>query len=65
MVAHRSAELATCDKVLVLSNGAQQAFGPRDEILQRLLPQLSKQMVARPTGHVAGPNGHIERVASL
>jgi PrtD family type I secretion system ABC transporter len=57
MVAHRPTELATCDKVLVLSNGAQQAFGPRDEILQQLLPQLSKQTIA-------GPTGRVERVGS-
>jgi len=37
IVAHRPSALAHCDKVLYLAGGAQQAFGPRDEILQRIL----------------------------
>ena len=37
IVAHRPSALAACDKVLFLANGAQQAFGPRDEILQKVL----------------------------
>ena len=37
IIAHRPAALAACDKVLVLANGAQQAFGPRDEVLQKVL----------------------------
>jgi ATP-binding cassette subfamily C protein len=36
IVAHRPSALAVCDKVLVLGNGIQQAFGPKDEILRRL-----------------------------
>lgn len=35
IVSHRPAVLEQCDKVLVLSNGAQQAFGPRDAIIRR------------------------------
>ena len=34
--AHRRSVLTVCDKLLVLANGVQQAFGPRDEILQKL-----------------------------
>jgi ATP-binding cassette subfamily C protein len=52
MVAHRSGELATCDKVLVLANGIQQAFGPRDEVLQRLVPQPPNQVSAEPARHI-------------
>jgi ABC-type protease/lipase transport system fused ATPase/permease subunit len=37
IVAHRPSALANCDKVLYLANGAQQAFGPRDEVLQKIL----------------------------
>jgi ATP-binding cassette subfamily C protein len=37
MIAHRPAALAACDKVLVLANGTQQAFGPRDDILRSLM----------------------------
>lgn len=35
-VAHRPAALAACDKVLVLAGGAQQLFGPREEVLKKL-----------------------------
>lgn len=38
IIAHRRAALAVCDKLLVLANGAQQAFGPRDEIMRALAP---------------------------
>ncbi|MGN6571555.1 MAG: type I secretion system permease/ATPase [Pseudolabrys sp.] len=34
MIAHRPSALAACDKVLVLANGLQQAFGPRDEVVR-------------------------------
>ena len=37
LIAHRPSALATCDKVLFVANGAQQAFGPRDEVLQKVL----------------------------
>ena len=36
-VAHRPSAVAICDKLLFLSNGTQQAFGPRDEVLQKVL----------------------------
>lgn len=34
IMAHRPAALAECDMILVLENGVQKAFGPRDEILK-------------------------------
>ena len=34
MIAHRPSALVACDKVLVLANGAQQAFGPRDKVIR-------------------------------
>ena len=37
LIAHRPSMLGVCDKVLFLSNGAQQAFGPRDEVLKKVL----------------------------
>ena len=43
MVAHRASALAVCDKVLIVSNGTQQAFGPRDEVLQKMQPQRPAQ----------------------
>jgi PrtD family type I secretion system ABC transporter len=37
VVAHRASALAAVDHVLVLNQGRQQAFGPRDEILRPIL----------------------------
>jgi ABC-type protease/lipase transport system fused ATPase/permease subunit len=37
LIAHRPSALAACDKVLVMANGRQQAYGQRDEILKRVL----------------------------
>ena len=36
LIAHRPSALAVCDKVLVLANGEQQDFGPRDEIMRKM-----------------------------
>jgi len=33
VITHRSSVLAACDKLLLLQEGRQQAFGPRDEVL--------------------------------
>ncbi|MCC6779461.1 MAG: type I secretion system permease/ATPase [Hyphomicrobiales bacterium] len=48
MIAHRPSALAACDKVLLLANGTQQGFGPRDEILAKF--------VARPAAAAAAGN---------
>jgi ABC-type protease/lipase transport system fused ATPase/permease subunit len=37
IVAHQPATLAECDKILLLANGGQQAFGSRPEILGRIM----------------------------
>ena len=37
VIAHRANAIAAVDQVLVLSQGRQQAFGPRDEILRQIL----------------------------
>lgn len=37
IMSHRPSALAECDKVLMLESGRQRAFGPRDEVLQRVL----------------------------
>jgi ATP-binding cassette subfamily C protein len=39
MIVHRRSSLALCDKILVLYNGTQQAFGPRDEVLRNFGPK--------------------------
>jgi PrtD family type I secretion system ABC transporter len=37
LIAHRPSVLAECDRILVLANGVQQDFGPRDEILRKIV----------------------------
>jgi ABC-type protease/lipase transport system fused ATPase/permease subunit len=39
LIAHRAGLLSVCDKVLVLHDGAQHAFGPRNEVLRNAAPQ--------------------------
>jgi ATP-binding cassette subfamily C protein len=46
VIAHRPSALAAVDLVMVMGNGAVQAFGPRDEVLRRAV---------RPIGPVAVP----------
>ena len=36
LMTHRTSVLAVSDKLLILSDGTQQAFGPRDEVLAAL-----------------------------
>jgi ABC-type protease/lipase transport system fused ATPase/permease subunit len=50
IIAHRPSALAGCDKVLVLANGTQQSFGPRDEI--------SRKLSARPAPAAFANSGH-------
>ncbi|WP_224816875.1 type I secretion system permease/ATPase [Hasllibacter sp. MH4015] len=46
IMAHRPNAIEACDKLLVLKNGAVQAFGPRDEVLEKVLrnPQQVQQV---------------------
>lgn len=37
IMSHRPSALAECDKVLMIENGRQRAFGPRDAVLQQVL----------------------------
>lgn len=37
IMAHRPNAIQSCDKLLVLKDGAMQAFGPRDEVLAKVL----------------------------
>jgi ATP-binding cassette subfamily C protein len=46
LIAHRPSALATCDKVLLLANGTQQAFGPRDEVLAKVTMRPAAQAAA-------------------
>jgi ATP-binding cassette subfamily C protein len=61
MIAHRQSSLVACDKALVLMNGAQQAFGPRDQVLAKVLgrgPQVA------PAAAAAGGGGAGLRVVA-
>jgi PrtD family type I secretion system ABC transporter len=52
VIAHRPAVLEQCDKILVLANGAQQGFGPRDAILRKP-PVVRQQQGATASSNVA------------
>jgi PrtD family type I secretion system ABC transporter len=46
LIAHRPSVLAICDHVLLLAGGMQQDFGPRDEILRKVIPQRAAPAAA-------------------
>jgi ATP-binding cassette subfamily C protein EexD len=48
VIAHRPAVLGSVDKILVLRDGAIEAFGPRAEIVARLAGATAGQTVVRP-----------------
>ena len=52
LIAHRPTVLSICDHLLVLANGQQQEFGPRDDVLRK----ISARPVPPPavTGNLAG-----------
>jgi len=52
VIAHRPSVLAMCDKLLILSNGMQQAFGPRDELMKKVTGQQSAIEPPRPLASV-------------
>jgi PrtD family type I secretion system ABC transporter len=39
IVAHRPNAIVNCNKLLVIENGEMKAFGPRDEVLAKVLPK--------------------------
>jgi ATP-binding cassette subfamily C protein len=43
VIAHRASALAAVDQVLVLNQGRQQAFGPRDDVLRTVLRPTATQ----------------------
>lgn len=52
VIAHRPSVLAMCDKLLILSNGAQQAFGPREDLLKKVTPQQTSIEPPRSLGSI-------------
>ena len=49
LVTHRPSVLAVVDKLLVLQDGTQKMFGPRDQVLKALLPPNSQPSAAPST----------------
>ncbi len=43
VIAHRPSAIAAVDKILVMKDGKQSAFGPKDEVLQKALAPVSAQ----------------------
>jgi PrtD family type I secretion system ABC transporter len=46
LITHRPATLSACDRLLVLADGVQQGFGPRDEILRKLVMRAGASQAA-------------------
>ena len=42
IIAHRPAAIAECDTLLILENGMQKVFGPRDEVLESQVKNVSQ-----------------------
>ncbi len=56
VIAHRPSAMAAVDLVLVMENGQQRAFGPRDEVLSRVLKKDGQGDVPR-QGYQASGHG--------
>lgn len=52
IMAHRPAAIKECDMILVLDNGVPKAFGPRDEVLKKVL-QNHQQVAATTSASTA------------
>jgi ATP-binding cassette, subfamily C, type I secretion system permease/ATPase len=46
LIAHRPSVLSVCEQILLLANGRQKEFGPRDEILRKISPRAGTQLAA-------------------
>lgn len=53
LVTHRPSVLAVVDKLLVLQEGTQKLFGPRDAVLKALLPPSQPAVTAAPSAHTS------------
>lgn len=54
IMAHRPAAIRECDMLLVLENGTPRAFGPRDEVLRKVLHNADHVVDATRAGAVNG-----------
>jgi ATP-binding cassette subfamily C protein len=59
IISHRPAVLEQCDKILVLGNGAQQAFGPHDAILRKAPVRQARPTVAGNVALLHEPREHV------
>src|SRR5215210_6647954 len=57
VIAHRPSALAACDLVLVMSESRVQAFGPKDEVLAKVLQRPAAPPQQAATASVAGRAG--------
>lgn len=55
VIAHRPSALGAVDLILMMAEGRAQAFGPKDEVLKRVLRPASVPVEARPVDKQAGP----------
>lgn len=53
IMAHRPAALQECDTLLVLEEGTSRAFGPRDEVLRKMVKNHTEILRANATGSVS------------
>lgn len=68
IITHKTNSLALCDLVLLMKDGAVQAFGPRDDVLRRLMgPRVvhsaEDQEQAEPARKAAAAQGGMQAVA--
>ena len=66
VITHRTSILSVVDKILVLRDGQQQMFGPRDDVINALNQANQQQAQAalasgattnNPANHLANPDG--------
>ena len=53
IMAHRPAAIQECDQLLVRDGGGVRAFGPRDEVLRKMVKNANEIQTARVPGGVA------------
>jgi ATP-binding cassette subfamily C protein len=55
VIAHRPSALAGVDQVLVMDEGRMQSFGPKDEVLSKVLRPVPAPQAAEPRAASAAP----------
>jgi ATP-binding cassette subfamily C protein len=52
LIAHRPSVLSACDHILILANGVQQDFGPRDAVLRKVMVRRAPAAAVAATGNL-------------